>query len=110
MSAYAVNRRFESRVPVRWAASCQLGGRFAEGLVRDISGGGVFFTPVRTDTSHEEDKAPAQLAFLEPGDTIVLTYRPDWREDPVMVLATVRWVGFSHDNEVTGAGLKFEND
>ena len=110
MSAYVVNRRFESRVPVRWAASCQIGGRFSEGLVRDISGGGVFFTPVRQDDAKEEEKAASHLSFLEPGDTIVLTYRPEWRTDPLMVLATVRWVGFSHDNEVTGAGLKFEQD
>ncbi len=110
MSAYAVNRRFESRVPVRWAASCQLGGKLAEGLVRDVSGGGVFFTPVKSDRVDADAKAEGQLAFLEPGDTIVLTYRPEWRREPVMVLATVRWVGFSHDNEVTGAGLKFERD
>jgi hypothetical protein len=110
MSAYAVNRRFESRVPVRWAASCQLGGRFAEGLVRDISGGGVFFTPVRAEGEGEGEPSADGLAFLQPGDTIVLTYRPEWRSDPIMVLATVRWVGFSHDNEVTGAGLKFEHE
>jgi hypothetical protein len=70
----------------------------------------VFFTPVRTDHATEEAKAEGQLSFLEAGDTIVLTYRPEWRQAPVMVLATVRWVGFSHDNEVTGAGLKFEHD
>ncbi|MBI5507520.1 MAG: PilZ domain-containing protein [Deltaproteobacteria bacterium] len=103
------NRRDEPRVPVEWRAECKLGANLTQGLVRDVSGGGVFFTPVLPSTNGDDARMKV-LSFMEPGDTVVLTYRPEWREQPMMVLATVQWVGYSHDNEIDGVGLHFQRD
>ncbi|MBI5510671.1 MAG: PilZ domain-containing protein [Deltaproteobacteria bacterium] len=102
------NRREQSRREVQWDAECRLGGSFAEGLVCDISRGGVFFTPAgayRT-IAHGDDRSA--MAFVEPGDTVLLKYSPRAEADPVMVLATVRWVGRSAEHQAIGAGLEFD--
>jgi hypothetical protein len=78
-------------------------------MVRDVSGGGVFFTPLVHESTSTGERYHV-VSFLEPGDTVVLTYQPDWQEQPLRVLATVRWVGFSRENDADGAGLSFQDE
>ena len=100
------NRRQQPRREVNWTAEFRLGGTFAEGLIRDISQGGAFFSPAADEVTDAHSEHA--LAFVEPGDTVLLKYaaRPD--DEPVTVLATVRWIGKSDTHEVPGAGVAFE--
>jgi hypothetical protein len=107
MDDSTTDRRNGPRVPVEWQAECRLGDKVASGVVRDVSGGGVFFTPILSEQTLAGRRFHI-LSFLEPGDTVVLTYQPDWQTQPLMVLATVSWVGFSRDNDADGAGLCFQ--
>jgi hypothetical protein len=110
MSADVANRRLDDRVTVIWNATCQLGGRFAQGSILDVSSGGVFFTAAKNGDPAYEARAEKHLEFATPGDTLMLRYQPDWRAEPVTVLAKVQWKGFSREHEVTGTGLQFDNE
>lgn len=107
MATSIADKRLESRVPIRWRAACKLGGMNATGLLRDISGSGAFFSAAGPEAEHDPTAEQA-IEFLQQGDTVVLTFKPDWQENPVIMMATVKWIGFSRDNEVDGAGLEFE--
>ncbi len=107
MSTSNSDKRLEARVPIRWRAACKLGGMNAMGLLRDISGSGAFFSAAAPDAEHDPTAEHA-IKFLQQGDTVVLTFKPEWQENPVIMLATVKWIGYSRDNEADGAGLAFE--
>ncbi|OGQ77433.1 MAG: hypothetical protein A2289_16865 [Deltaproteobacteria bacterium RIFOXYA12_FULL_58_15] len=89
-----------------WGAECRLGGLNAQGVLRDITDEGAFFTTTFTPQTAVESSG--ELAFLEEGDTIVLLYQPDWSGRALSGLAVVRWLGFSHEHGVDGVGVKFE--
>jgi hypothetical protein len=103
------NRRDQSRREVQWDAECRLGGSFAEGMIHDISRGGVFFRPAGPHHHMSDRFDDGALSFLEPGDTVVLKYTPRIDSEPVTVLATVRWVGKSDEHQASGVGLAFED-
>lgn len=108
MTDKPINRRVQPRRMVEWDAECRLGGSFAGGIIRDVSRGGVFFTPDGLDLELADRHDEGELSFMEKGDTVLLKYLPRSDSVPVTVLATVRWIGKSREHQARGAGLAFE--
>ena len=108
MSTRPENRRAHARREVTWDGECRVGARFAEGIVRDIGCGGVFFAPTGVHGNIDDRHNEGTLSFVRPGDTVLLKYSPRPDDEPVTVLAQVRWIGRSDAHQASGAGLAFD--
>ncbi|MEK7704527.1 MAG: hypothetical protein AAB426_06165 [Myxococcota bacterium] len=101
-----VLKRDEQRTEVDWLAWTTLGGIRLGGRLRDVSSSGAFFEP-RSDLSEPGLlESLAKRPLIERDDAVILSYETTF-EDPVQVVATVRWLGPSKEHDCYGLGMKF---
>lgn len=110
MQGAILERRQQARMKTAGNADCHLGGLRTSGLMLDLSEGGLFVGPAIGWQDETFVKHTPFARLVQIGDDVVLSYREAWYAPEVLVVATVRWVGYSPTHQCHGFGFEFLRD
>ncbi len=102
-------RRKFKRFDVTWHGRCKSDDATITGSIKNVSEKGIFFQPgIDADGREAVNPGEAPSIFVE-GGSWMLSLVPGRGVEPLVVKATVRWVGYHLKLACEGIGFEFES-